>query len=74
MKVRVEQCGGYRRLVRVLARLDRPLVLPHPQPVPGEDERAPAVVPQSSCYGVVWPVHPVVLEALDAGRQNRQKV
>lgn len=45
VKMRVVKCAGYRRLVSVLAGLDCPLVLPHTQLVPGDDERAPAVVP-----------------------------
>lgn len=70
VEVRVVQRTGYRRLVGVLAGLDRPLVFPHSQPVAGDDERAPVVIPQSGRYGVVRSMHPVVLEALDAGKQR----
>lgn len=62
--MRVVQRRRHRRLVRVFGGLDRPLVLPHPQPVSGDDERAPAVVPQGGRYGIVRPVHSLVLEAL----------
>lgn len=70
MKIFVVQCRGYRSLVRSCAGLDRTLVPPNAQSDPSKDQRAPASIPEGSCYGVVRPMRAVVLKALQEAEEK----